>query len=212
MCRIDLIRPFFFQQWFPKATTTTSWKSTSREASGWTTRKPVPSSCPSVCPWMTILQRPWETSGCRSNPSPLPVRPRLQAAQVLLIHRPTATARASPTKRLPEACRQFPAIGLSTENQEMLPVWGEYGLYNVKTFHWVQLRLGKGTIACMSQGELWNAGVPQDFAGPNWNHIDAQRNVAKIHPALLFHISVFRLLIRSELPLQVMWADKNTAK
>lgn len=143
MCRIDLIRPFFFQQWFPKATTTTSWKSTSREASGWTTRKPVPSSCPSVCPWMTILQRPWETSGCRSNPSPLPVRPRLQAAQVLLIPRLTATARASPTKRLPEACRQFPAIGLSTENQEMLPVWGEYGLYNVKTFHWVQLRLWK---------------------------------------------------------------------
>lgn len=170
-CRIDLIH-LFSQQWFPKATTTTSWKSISREASAWTTRKPAPSSCPSACLWTTTLQRPWETSGCRSNPSPLPVRPRHPAAQVLLIHQPTATAPASPTKRLPEACRQCPAIGLAIKKWETLPfLEKKNGLYVVKHFTvWSSARraVEQVLIFACEMWELWEARWPQTFAASQW--------------------------------------------
>lgn len=100
-------------QWFLNAPTTTWWRSTSREAWDWTTRRLALSS-PSASLSTTTLRRLWGTSGCRLNPNPPPVLPHPPAARVL--HTPRRTARISPTRKPPAAHRQTAATGLSIKS------------------------------------------------------------------------------------------------
>lgn len=102
-------------QWFPNATMTMWWRSTSREAWDWTTRRLAPSS-PSVSLLMTTLLRLWGTNGCRLNPNPPPVLPHLPAARVLHTPQHTATVKPSATRRPPAAHRQTAATGLTIKS------------------------------------------------------------------------------------------------
>lgn len=125
--------PCLLLQQFLNVTMTTWLRSTSREASEWTTRKPAPSSSLSASLSMTTSQRPWETSGCRLNPSPPPVLPHLPAAQVLLTPPPTAKAQISLTKSPPADCQRLPAIGLSIKAGRNL-IWEDSGVCDFKHF------------------------------------------------------------------------------
>lgn len=102
-------------QWFPNATMTMWWRSTSREAWDWTTRRLAPSS-PSASLLTTTLLRLWVTSGCRLNPNPPPVLPHLPAARVLHTPQHTATVKTSATRNPPAAHHQTAATGLSIKS------------------------------------------------------------------------------------------------
>lgn len=103
--------PLVFQ-WFLNATMTTWWRSTSRGAWDWTTRRLAPSS-PSASLLMTTLLRLWVTSGSRSNPNHPPVLQHLPAARVSHTPQHTATAKVSPTRKPPAGRHQTAATGLS---------------------------------------------------------------------------------------------------
>lgn len=89
------------------------WRSTSRGAWDWTTRRLAPSS-PSASLSTTILLRLWVTSGCRFNPNPPPVPPHLPAA--LVLHIPQHTVKISATRNPPAAHHQTAATGLSIKS------------------------------------------------------------------------------------------------
>lgn len=129
-CRIvknyasDLCLVFSPLQRYISTAMTMWWRSISREAWGWTTKWPAPASSPSASLWMTILPRPWEKSGFRSNRNP-PHAPRLHplhpAAQVSLTPPATATAQTKLPKSLQVPPLPPPTSGQSNKTTESFP-------------------------------------------------------------------------------------------
>lgn len=201
--------PCFLLQRFLNVTMTTWLRSTSREALEWTTRKPAPSSSRSASLSTTTSLRPWETSGCRLNPSPPPVLPHLPAAQVLLTPPPTAKAQISLTKSPPADCQQLPAIGLSIKAGRNL-IWEDSGVCDFKHFTvcrsacWA---MEKKKPALALRGWANRCRCAWDLSGvQKLRPGDAQTNVAWIGMSLFCYISFFCLSIASEILWMVMWA------